>query len=263
MEAYVDDIRNTSDEVNNCAFCGKQIQYKPNVSTDFKVNKYHLCRECYEEFYSKDDVKPFYYVFLKRFIDILGGLVGCCFVVVFVIVIKIAYMLDGDFDSVFFVQSRIGKDGKIYKMYKFRSMVPNAEDVLSKLMMDDEDIRNEYLTNKKLENDPRITRIGHFIRKTSIDEFPQFINVLKGEMSLVGPRPYLIREIEDMGFAYNEIIKVKPGITGPWQTGGRSDIPFNERVKIEARYPREASLIGDIKILFKTVSSVLLSKGAI
>ncbi len=193
METYLDDDNHiNSNTVQYCAFCGKHISYKPNVSTDFKVNKYHLCRECYEEFYSKDDSKPFYYFFCKRILDILGGLVGCVCVVIFGVIIKIAYILDGDYDPIIFIQSRIGKDGKTYKMYKFRSMVPNAEDVLSKLMMENEDIRIEYTTNKKLVNDPRVTRIGHFIRKTSIDEFPQFINVLKGDMSLVGPRPYLM-----------------------------------------------------------------------
>ncbi|MCD7808443.1 MAG: sugar transferase [Erysipelotrichaceae bacterium] len=262
METYINNEHTHSKTNQRCAFCGKPITYKPDASNDFKVSKYHLCKECYEEFYSKDDVKPFYYIFLKRVIDILGGLVGCIFVCIFGVIIKIAYILDGDYDPIIFKQSRIGKDGKTYKMYKFRSMIPNAEDVLSKLMMENEDIRIEYTTNKKLVNDPRVTRIGNFIRKTSIDEFPQFINVVKGQMSLAGPRPYLIREIEDMGFAYNEIIKVKPGITGPWQVSGRSDIPFRGRVKIEARYPREATLSGDIKILFSTFGSVIKGRGA-
>ncbi|MCD7892366.1 MAG: sugar transferase [Erysipelotrichaceae bacterium] len=202
------------------------------------------------------------YLLAKRFIDIFGGIIGCIMVIIFAIFIKIAFICDGDYNSIFFVQDRIGKNGNIYKMYKFRSMVPNAEELLDKLMEENEEIRNEYLSNKKLVNDPRVTKVGQFIRKTSIDEFPQFINVLKGEMSLVGPRPYLIREIEDMGNAYNQIIKVKPGVTGPWQAYGRSEIPFDERLIIEADYSKNASFFGDIKILFDTVLSVFKSKGA-
>ena len=162
----------------------------------------------------------------------------------------------------FFSQNRIGKKGKSIKIYKFRSMVMNAETVLEDLMAKDENIRNEYLTNKKLENDPRITKIGKFIRKTSIDELPQLINVLKGEMSLVGPRPYLFREKEDMGDAYKYIITCRPGITGYWQVSGRSDVTFEERVDLENYYSKHVNLWMDVKILFKTVGVVLGKKGA-
>lgn len=200
--------------------------------------------------------------FFKRLIDIIGGIVGCVLTVIIAIIIKLSYMIDGDTGSVFFTQERIGKDGKLFKIYKFRSMVPHAEDILSQLMIENEKIREEYMRNKKLENDPRVTKLGKFIRKTSLDEFPQFFNVLLGNMSLVGPRPYLLREIEDMGLAYNEIIKVKPGITGPWQVGGRSDLSFDERIEIDLDYINQHSLSRDIRILISTFSSVLLHKGA-
>lgn len=200
--------------------------------------------------------------FLKRCLDIIGGIVGCVLALVALVFIKIAYLRDGDHESVIFTQERIGKDGKFIKIYKFRSMIPDAEEVLERLMYENEDIRQEYLTNKKLQNDPRVTHVGDMIRRTSLDEFPQFFNVLKGEMSLVGPRPYLPREIEDMGDAYNYIIKCKPGVTGPWQIGGRSDVTFETRLQMDIDYYNNHGFLSDIKILIETVTSVFLKKGA-
>ena len=138
----------------------------------------------------------------------------------------------------------------------------NAEQVLEDLMAKDVDIRNEYLTNKKLENDPRITKMGKFIRKTSIDELPQLINVLKGDMSLIGNRPYLPREKDDMGIYYEDIVKTKPGITGYWQVNGRSNVTFKERCQMESYYSNNFSLLLDIKIFFLTFYVVLFGKGA-
>ena len=141
-------------------------------------------------------------------------------------------------------------------------MVENAEELLFKMMEEDPKIKEEYLTNKKLKNDPRITKVGKFLRKTSLDEFPQFINVLKGEMSIVGPRPYLHREIPDMKESYNSIIKVKPGITGMWQVSGRSDTEFEERLKLDEYYVRNWSLWLDIVIILKTIKAVFAKRGA-
>ena len=201
-------------------------------------------------------------LFLKRSFDILVGLVGTLTLIPLFIIIKIASVINHDYAPIIFKQKRIGKDGKDIYIYKFRSMIPNAEEELERLMKKDKKIRKEYLENKKLKNDPRITKVGKVIRKTSIDEFPQFINVLKGDMSFVGPRPYLPREKEDMKKGYNEIIKVRPGITGPWQCGGRSNVSFDDRVKIEAKYANNWGIKGDIKIIIKTVSSVLKKEGA-
>lgn len=156
------------------------------------------------------------YEFLKRIVDIIGALFGVIMLVPMTIGIYIANLIVGDKGPIFYSQNRIGKDGKNFKMYKFRSMVMGADEKLEKYLQENEDARREYKINKKLKDDPRVTKIGKFIRKTSIDEFPQFINVLKGEMSLVGPRPYLPREIEDMGYAYSYITAVKPGVTGLW-----------------------------------------------
>ena len=150
--------------------------------------------------------------------------------------IYIANLIVGDKGPIFYSQNRIGKDGKNFKMYKFRSMVMGADEKLEKYLQENEDARREYKINKKLKDDPRVTKIGKFIRKTSIDEFPQFINVLKGEMSLVGPRPYLPREIEDMGYAYPYITAVKPGVTGLWQVKGRNDVTFKDRLDLDMEY---------------------------
>ena len=201
-----------------------------------------------------------YYIF-KRLFDIVASLLGLILLSPVFLVVSILIKKE-DKGPAFFKQRRIGKKGKEIFIYKFRSMVMNAEDVLEELMAKDENIRNEYLTNKKLDNDPRITKIGKFIRKTSIDELPQLINVLKGDMSLIGPRPYLFREIEDMGDAYYYVVTCKPGITGYWQVNGRSNTTFEERCEMEKYYSQHISLWMDIKIFFKTIKVVLCGKGA-
>lgn len=202
------------------------------------------------------------YKFLKRIVDIIGALFGVIMLVPMTIGIYIANLIVGDKGPIFYSQNRIGKDGKNFKMYKFRSMVMGADEKLEKYLQENEDARREYKINKKLKDDPRVTEIGKFIRKTSIDEFPQFINVLKGEMSLVGPRPYLPREINDMGYAYQYITAVKPGVTGLWQVSGRNDVTFKERLDLDMEYFENKNLLFEIKILFWTVSSVVHKKGA-
>ena len=177
--------------------------------------------------------------------------------------VKYKYVKSGDHDSIIFSQDRIGKNGKMIKIYKFRSMVPNAERILDELMEKDPKIKEEYLTNKKLVNDPRITPVGKFLRKTSLDEWPQFINVLLGEMSLIGPRPYLPREKKDMGQYYNSIIKCKPGVTGMWQANGRSDVEFNYRCKLDDYYYHNWSIWLDFTIIYKTIKGVVYGKGSL
>lgn len=152
----------------------------------------------------------------KRLFDILVSIIGILFLIPITLLLKIAYMLTGDFYPIIFTQERIGLNGKIFKFYKFRSMVPNADKVLMRLLKKKKKLAMEYKRNKKLKNDPRITPIGKFIRKTSIDELPQMINIFRGDMSLIGNRPYLPREKKDMGNYYNEVIKTKPGLTGYW-----------------------------------------------
>lgn len=200
---------------------------------------------------------------IKRIIDIVAALFGMLLLLPIALFVRYKNRKNGDYNSIIFRQDRIGLDGKPIKIYKFRTMVPNAEQVLEELMEKDPEIKKEYLTNKKLQNDPRITEAGHFLRKSSLDEFPQFINVLKGEMSLVGPRPYLFREKEDMGIYYDSVIKCKPGITGMWQANGRSDVGFEDRCKLDDYYYKNWTLSLDMIIIYKTIKSVLYGKGAL
>ena len=201
--------------------------------------------------------KRYFYFFCKRFIDIVFSLIGMIFFVPLTVIVKVAYMLTGDFSKLFFIQKRIGLNGKEFKFYKFRTMVPNADEILFKMLDENEEIAKEYKENKKLENDPRITKVGKFLRNSSIDELPQIINILKGDMSLIGNRPYLPREKKDMGKYFDEIVKTKPGLTGYWQVNGRSDVSFETRLKLEKYYSNNCSLIMDIKIFFKTFIVVL------
>lgn len=202
------------------------------------------------------------YLFIKRTFDIIAGIFGCILLIPVTIAIKIVNICHGDFGNVFFTQDRIGKNGKLFKFYKYRSMIPNADKALEELLANNEDLAKEYKKNKKLNNDPRITAAGKIIRKYSIDELPQFINVLNGTMSLIGNRPYLPREIPDMGEAYDEIIQTKPGITGYWQVSGRNDIPFFKRLQLESYYSRHHGFRMDIKIFFKTFKVVFFGRGA-
>lgn len=216
-----------------------------------------------ENIKEKIDVKKVVYKFIKRLIDILGGLVGTVLLVPITLCVFIARIILKENDGpLFYEQLRIGKNGKVFKMYKYRSMVIGADEKLFKYLEENEEARKEYKEYKKLKDDPRITKVGHFIRKTSLDEFPQFINVLKGDMSLVGPRPYLPREKDDMGEYYTYIIQSRPGITGYWQIAGRSDVTFDDRLKMDYDYNQNKSLKVDFKLLFKTILNVVKKEGA-
>lgn len=158
---------------------------------------------------------------------------------------------------------RMGRGGHSFDCLKFRSMVPNSEDVLRELLENDAAAREEWNQTFKLRADPRVTRFGRFIRKTSLDELPQFWNVLRGDMSLVGPRPVVQKELENFyGPAAQVYSLVKPGITGPWQVGGRSDLSYPERIALDCGYARNWSIFGDFKILWKTVKVVLTGHGS-
>lgn len=201
--------------------------------------------------------------FFKRIGDILGGIFGALFLIPLIIIVYIANFISGDRGPIFYSQKRIGKDGKHFKMYKFRSMCMNAEEKLNDILSKNPDMKKEWEENHKLENDPRITKIGRFLRKTSLDEFPQFVNVIKGEMSLVGPRAVIDDEIDKFGAMKYKVLSVKPGVTGYWAANGRSNTTYEERVEMEATYVDEFSLWLDIKLLFKTVVSVVKKEGAV
>ncbi len=200
---------------------------------------------------------------IKRTIDIIGSLVGIIALIPLTLIIGLANLIVGDTGPLFYSQKRIGKDGKIFKMYKYRSMVVGAEEKLKNYLEENEKAREEYKKYKKLKQDPRITKIGNFIRKTSLDEFPQFINVLKGEMSLVGPRPYLPEEKEEINGYFRYITSVKPGITGFWQVNGRSNVTFYDRLDMDMKYFYQHSLKLDVKILKQTAEKIIDKEGAI
>lgn len=202
------------------------------------------------------------YLLIKRTFDIICGLIGVVCLVPLALVVKIAALATGDTKSIFYTQNRIGQNGEEFKFYKFRSMVPDADKVLFEMLAKDEKLAEEYKINKKLQDDPRITKMGKFLRKTSLDETPQLLNVLLGDMSLIGNRPYLPREKEDMGNYFKDIVKTKPGITGYWQVSGRSDTTFQRRLELEQYYSKHCGLKMDIKIFINTFRVVLLHKGA-
>lgn len=187
------------------------------------------------------------YLFTKRGLDIVLSLIGIIVLIPLFIFVSIAIKLESD-GPVFFSQDRIGYKGKKFKMYKFRSMVVNAEELKAKLEKENEMNGPMF----KMKNDPRITKIGRILRKTSIDELPQLINVLKGDMSLVGPRPSLPDEVKQFDDWMLERLEVRPGLTCYWQVSGRNDIEFQEWMKLDVKYVRERNFIIDMKLIFKT-----------
>lgn len=195
---------------------------------------------------------------VKRFMDIIGGGIGLIITAVLTPYIAIAIKLDSK-GPVFFAQTRIGKNGRRFKMYKFRSMYTDAEERKKEL-----EAQNEMKGLMfKMENDPRITRVGRFLRKTSLDELPQFYNIVKGDMSLVGTRPPTCDEFEKYEIEYRRRLSITPGLTGMWQVSGRSDIKdFDEVVKLDLQYIDNWSISLDVKILFMTIAVVLFGKGS-
>jgi lipopolysaccharide/colanic/teichoic acid biosynthesis glycosyltransferase len=198
------------------------------------------------------------YLITKRLIDIIGASVGIILLSFLFIILGILIKIEDPGGTIFFSQKRIGLNGKEFRMYKFRSMVSNAEEKLQELLKHNEISGAMF----KMKDDPRITKIGKFIRKTSIDELPQLFNVLKGEMSLVGPRPPLPREVAVYSKNDKQRLMVTPGCTGLWQVSGRNSIGFDEMVKLDLKYIRERSFLLDIKIILKTVLVLFGSKDA-
>jgi len=201
-----------------------------------------------------------FYLAVKRLIDILCGLFGLILLIPLTIIIKLVYLVTGDKARIFYRQKRIGENGKEIRIWKFRSMVPNADEVLKELLKDPK-YKTEWDENQKFSNDPRITKAGKILRKTSIDELPQFLNVLKGDMSLVGPRPLVAGELEKFG-GLKLYQKVKPGITGWWGCNGRSNIDYRERLELEYYYVRNCSFYLDLLCIFRTALAVIKKDGA-
>ena len=195
---------------------------------------------------------------LKRGLDIIGGVIGSLITITLTPFIALAIFID-DPGPIFFKQKRVGRNGRLFNIYKFRSMCKDAEAKKAQLEKENEAKGIMF----KMENDPRITNVGRFLRKTSLDEFPQFFNILKGDMSLVGTRPPTVDEYEKYDPHYKRRLSMKPGLTGLWQVSGRSDITdFDEVVRLDLRYIDNWSMSMDIKILLKTFGAVVSSKGA-
>ncbi|MCT0008876.1 sugar transferase [Weissella confusa] len=193
---------------------------------------------------------------VKRLIDVIGSIVGLVVLTPTMLVIMLLIKLE-DKGPVFYGQTRIGKNGAEFKMWKFRSMRENADELRSQMMAQNDADGPMF----KIKDDPRVTKIGHFIRKKSLDETPQFFNVLKGEMSLVGPRPSLPVEVIEFDSRERERLNVLPGLTGLWQVSGRNDLSFDDMIALDLEYVKHHSVLWDIKIIFITVAQIFFSKG--
>lgn len=207
------------------------------------------------------------YDFLKRLTDAVGSVAGLIILSPLLLLVALAIKLDSPGPVMADTPMRAGKNGKLFKIYKFRSMVQNAHELLEK----NPKLLEQYKKNSyKIFNDPRVTKVGRFIRKYSIDEFPQFFNILKGEMSLVGPRAYYPYELEEQQRNYPQsrkyvkvILSGKPGLTGIWQVTGRSEINFDKRVMMDAKYVKRRSIFYDFWLILKTVPAVISGRGAV
>lgn len=202
-----------------------------------------------------------FFTFSKRFIDFSVSLIGLILTSPIYLILWLIYQFGENKGPLIFKQKRVGKNGELFYIYKFRTMIVDAD----KKLKENKVLYQKYIKNNyKLEPDvdPRITKLGGFLRKTSIDELPQLINVIQGKMSLVGPRPIVEEELVEYGSKKNQFLSAKPGITGYWQVSGRSSVGYPERVDIELYYVQNQSLKLDLKILLKTVILVLLKKGA-
>lgn len=192
------------------------------------------------------------YEIIKRIFDIILSIIGIIILIPLTIIIYSINKIYNEEGTIFFKQIRIGKSGKKFNLYKYRTMCMNAEEKLQECLKE-ESRKQEFEQNRKLENDPRVTKIGENLRKRKIDEFPQFINVLKGDMSIVGPRPVIKEEVELYKKSKNKFLSIKPGITGYWQVNCKDDSNYSKRMKMEIYYIENRSIWLDIKILLKTL----------
>ncbi|MCL2697846.1 MAG: sugar transferase [Oscillospiraceae bacterium] len=198
------------------------------------------------------------YLFVKRSFDIAASFLGLIVLSPLFLIIAVAIRIESKGKAIY-TQKRIGKDGRIFKIYKFRSMVHNADEVLSNFTAEQ---KREFEINFKLEKDPRMTASGIFLRATSLDELPQLFNILKGDLSVVGPRPIVERELYKYGEHADKLVGVKPGLTGYWQINGRNDTTYEERVGMDMFYIDNRNLLLDARIFFKTFKVVITKKGA-
>lgn len=204
------------------------------------------------------EIKSKIYRGFKRIVDVILGCIGLVLLSPVFLILAVCIKIDSK-GPVIFAHKRIGKNGKEFNMYKFRSMYENAEEMIENFS---EEQKKEWQENFKLENDPRITRIGNFLRKTSLDELPQIVNIIRGDLSIIGPRPVTGEELEKYEENKEKFLSITPGLTGYWQANGRSNTTYEERMQMELYYVDNQSLWLDIKIFFKTIVSVVKKEGA-
>lgn len=197
--------------------------------------------------------------FVKRMFDIVFALLMLTIFSPLYIILMILVALNSQ-GPIFYVQQRVGKNHQPFYCIKFRTMIDDADKALETIMQDSDQLRQEFQESCKLKQDPRITKIGKFLRLTSLDEFPQFWNVLKGEMSVVGPRPLIPEELPKYGRKINTVLTIKPGITGLWQVSGRNDIPYPKRIKIDVYYATSHNWLLDLWIVYKTIGVILFPR---
>jgi len=199
---------------------------------------------------------------IKRSFDIAGSLVGLIALSpLFIMIALLVKFSDGG--SIFYGHRRIGRGGRIFPCLKFRTMVPDGDKVLAAYLATNPDANAEWIATRKLKNDPLVSRVGAVLRKLCLDELPQIINILQGDMSLVGPRPVVRDELEIYGSAAVYYLKSRPGLTGLWQVSGRTNVPYSERVRLDMLYIENRSILMDVQILWRTVGCVLARKGAV
>lgn len=208
-----------------------------------------------------DTLDTLYSEKIKRLVDILLSLALLPILLPFLLIISLLIKINSK-GPIIYKSNRVGRFGENFYCLKFRTMFTDAENTLKRILDEDPQLRSEWERDQKLKNDPRVTKIGKILRKLSLDELPQMFNVLKGEMSLVGPRPIVAAEIGKYGKSFQYYQSVRPGITGLWQTSGRNDVSYDERVAFDKLYSLENNLLMDIKILFKTVPVALSKRGA-
>lgn len=236
-----------------------------NVKVNVKENEIATSViEVKEQVKLKVKDKKIFENFCKRVIDIIIGMCGVIILIPMTIIIyTLMKIFKEDKAPIFYEQLRLGKNGKHFKIYKFRTMVIGADKILETYLKENEEARIEFEQNQKLKNDPRVTKLGSFLRKTSLDEIPQAINLLKGDMTLIGPRPIVDREVPLFAEKMDIVHSVKPGITGYWAANGRSNTTYEERVNMEAFYAENYSFKLDMQIFVQTIKSVLKKEGAI
>jgi len=211
-----------------------------------------------QKFKKKISKKNFYFLF-KNLLDFIFAFIflilGSPLIILISLLIKFSSR-----GPIFYKQKRIGKNKKTFKCLKFRTMFPESEDMLQNLLSRNKELRIEYQKDFKLKNDPRITPIGEFLRKSSLDEIPQFLNVLKGEMSIVGPRPIVKKEVSKYGNSFKKAFSLRPGITGLWQVSGRNNLSYKKRVELDLIYAKDVSMVMDLRIIIRTIGVILFPK---